>query len=300
MTKRITKNPCFGGVYRITCVESGKSYIGSTKRPFRIRWKSHRYELNRKLHCNSHLQRSWNKYGESSFEFYPLEPVQFVEDLIDREQAWIDIYQAHDRAYGFNIESCADRHCLSEETKAKISAANTGKKRTPEQVARCVSRKHTAETKAKLSVINAGKTLTEETKAKISATNTKKQHTPEAIARMVDARARRSLAQTGKRRSPETIAKMRLAATGKPLTYESRVKMVASQNMNKPFYYRATAPDGAIHVVPNLREFCRKEGLDHASMSRCANKHQKQYKGWTCHKLLKPADQPSTSTPSDR
>ena len=75
----------------------------------------------------------------------------------------------------------------SPEARAKIAAAQTGKKHTPESIAKM-----------------SGKKRSPEHKAKISAAKTGKKRSPETIAKM-----------SGKKRSPETIAKISAAMTGK-------------------------------------------------------------------------------------
>lgn len=47
---------------------SGKEYIGSSLL-IRRRLAQHKTALNNKCHQNSHLQNSWDKYGEDAFEF---------------------------------------------------------------------------------------------------------------------------------------------------------------------------------------------------------------------------------------
>lgn len=60
------------GVYTITCLPTGKQYVGSTRRGFNHRFNLHRSSLRRGKHQSPHLQHAWNKYGESAFVFKPL------------------------------------------------------------------------------------------------------------------------------------------------------------------------------------------------------------------------------------
>ena len=55
-------------VYKITNIINNKFYIGSTKY-FITRKTHHIYTLNKKIHRNIYLQRSWDKYGEINFKF---------------------------------------------------------------------------------------------------------------------------------------------------------------------------------------------------------------------------------------
>ena len=56
------------GIYKITNLVNDKFYIGSSK-DLERRKKEHFNHLRKNKHCNSHLQRSWNKYGEENFKF---------------------------------------------------------------------------------------------------------------------------------------------------------------------------------------------------------------------------------------
>jgi group I intron endonuclease len=58
----------YGGIYEIINKVNGKRYVGSSIN-IRRRWNEHKSELSLKCHSNSHLQNSWNKYGEDAFSF---------------------------------------------------------------------------------------------------------------------------------------------------------------------------------------------------------------------------------------
>lgn len=293
MSKRIAKTPCNGGIYRITCLANGKSYIGSSKRPFGKRWKSHRYDLGKGLHCNTHLQRSWDKYGKLSFEFHPLEPVQYVEDLIEREQVWIDIYQACDRVYGFNIAPKADRSCLSPETKLKLSAVLKGRKHSPEHRAKIaaanVGRKRTPESRAKSSAAMRGRKQLYASSPYVSRPYASrpymvgKKRTPEQCANI-------SAAMRGKKRTPETRAKIGAALSKRnaPTTSETRAKIGAATVERNPFLYRAVSPVGEVYEnIANLSEFCKGFGISRQGMCKVIRNVVSHHKGWTCQKILK-------------
>jgi group I intron endonuclease len=56
------------GVYKITCLENGKIYIGSSKN-INSRWNNHRWNLRNGKHHNYFLQSDWDMYGEDVFVF---------------------------------------------------------------------------------------------------------------------------------------------------------------------------------------------------------------------------------------
>src|SRR5918911_1676979 len=101
----ITEPPRSAGVYQIRCIPTGQIYIGSTV-DLRARWGQHRWSLRRGKDQNSFLQRAWNKYSETRFEFSVLELVD-ESRLLQAEQAWIDSTGCADRNIGFNVSRVA-------------------------------------------------------------------------------------------------------------------------------------------------------------------------------------------------
>jgi len=82
---------------------------------------------------------------------------------------------------------------LSEETKAKISAAKKGKLSTEvlaKMRAAHKGKKRTEETKAKISAANKGRKRSDEAKAKISAANKGRKRSDESIAKRIATRNR--------------------------------------------------------------------------------------------------------------
>lgn len=91
------------GVYLINNTINNKKYVGSSV-DIRIRWYGHRLDLLKNRHTNPHLQHAWNKYGEKRFEFSIIEETS-IEDLIKKEQYWIDHYRSN--ITGYNIADTA-------------------------------------------------------------------------------------------------------------------------------------------------------------------------------------------------
>lgn len=138
------------GIYKITCIKTGKFYIGSSK-DIKARVKRHFSQLKHETHINPHLQNAYNLYGEYEFKWEIIENCS-EELLIEREQYWLDETKCYDRMIGFNNTIRADRPLgykhtdeskikmskakkgkpLSEDHVKKIKNANTGKKRSPE------------------------------------------------------------------------------------------------------------------------------------------------------------------------
>lgn len=164
----MTSLPRTPGIYIITCLPTGKIYVGSSIN-LRKRWNMHRRELRSGVHCNQYLQRAWNKYGEIAFTFEILELVM-PWGLIDREQYWIDKLSPFDER-GFNIVPNAGSTLgrkVSEETKAKMRVANKGRLWSPERRT-AFSAANKGNKYALGNKVNLGRIQSPETRAKRSA-----------------------------------------------------------------------------------------------------------------------------------
>lgn len=115
-------------IYFIENTINGKIYIGSAM-DVPKRWAMHRYMLKHNKHHSILLQRAWNKYGEEAFDFGLLEIVA-VDQLIEREQYFIDLAFAADRNSGYNICPIAGSSLgvkQSEQARKNKSIARKGK-----------------------------------------------------------------------------------------------------------------------------------------------------------------------------
>jgi group I intron endonuclease len=162
------------GIYAIVNLVDGKQYVGSSMN-IKKRSRDHLWFLRNDRHPNPYLQNAFNKYGESSFEFRILEEVVSEEELLAAEQYWLDYTQCYDREHGYNIDFAADRKVFAPETRAKISAANTG-------------RVHTAESRARMSAAQKGRFVSDEARVKLRAANLGKTMTVEACAKIAKAK----------------------------------------------------------------------------------------------------------------
>ena len=195
------------GIYEIRNIQNDYRYVGSAVDLDRRR-EGHFYDLRRERYPNSHLQRSYNKYGEDAFEFNVLEYCA-KEDLTKggkREQYWIDTYIEF---YGwenmFNENPTAGS-CFglkwSLESRKKLSKA-------------CLGRKITLETRAKISRASIGKEKSLDHRANISKALKGNQYSK------------------GCKRTAETREKMSGASKGKKKSLEHRINMSKAQKGNK-------------------------------------------------------------------
>lgn len=159
------------GVYKITNIVNGKIYIGSSMNLGR-RFNDHKNQLSRKKHSNKYLQNSWNKYGYESFTFEVIEIVNDFEDLLKREQYWIDNLNVIDKKIGYNISPTAgSTYGLkdSEETKRKkseisrqyfLNLTSEQRKKIGEKISKSKLEKHhkmSDESRMKMSIAKKGK-----------------------------------------------------------------------------------------------------------------------------------------------
>lgn len=92
------------GIYIIRNTITNKVYIGSSLDP-KARIKEHFNSLSKNLHHSKYLQNSYNKHGKEVFEFGTIEYVSNKNDLLSKEQFWIDFYNSYKR--GYNVCPCA-------------------------------------------------------------------------------------------------------------------------------------------------------------------------------------------------
>lgn len=150
------------GVYKITNTQNGKCYVGSAI-DLEKRKKEHLRMLNRNYHNNNYLQNAWNKYGSNSFDFLVVEKCT-KEDLLLREQYWIDKENSYESGYNLRPQAANNfgmKH--SRQTIKKIKESNLGLKRSKETREKMRQSKlgkkripHNEETKRKIGLGNRG------------------------------------------------------------------------------------------------------------------------------------------------
>ena len=122
------------GVYKITNTLTKKYYIGSAV-DLNNRFKCHKQLLKNNKHYNSHLQSSYNKYGKENFIYEIIETNDNKENIIEREQYWIDFLEANNTKKGYNKRITALSNLgikSSEKTKEKLRLSHLGHKQSDE------------------------------------------------------------------------------------------------------------------------------------------------------------------------
>lgn len=250
------------GVYKITCVPTGKFYIGSAV-CFKSRWKQHKNCANIDKHHSVHFQRAWKKHGEENFLFSIL-LVCKKKDLLMYEQKALDATKPEFNMCPTAGSRLGSKHSV--EARAKISAVQTGKKQSRERVehrvALCRGKKRSAEaieltaaakrgvprsaeTKEKLAAANRGKKCLETTKLKLAlihkgnlyalgivhSLETRAKMSASRLGHVVTEETRRRIgnANRGKVKSVAHREAMSVARKGRKLSPETKAKMSASK-----------------------------------------------------------------------
>jgi group I intron endonuclease len=106
----------FSGIYKFTNRVNGKVYIGQSRNIY-LRYKEHRKDQ------NSGMSIAIKKYGIESFNFEVIERVDDLTNLNEREQYWLDYYQAFRRSRGYNRAKLVTNFKLGRKHSAEANLA---------------------------------------------------------------------------------------------------------------------------------------------------------------------------------
>lgn len=113
------QNQVYFFVYRITCRENNKCYIGVSKNT-ETRFKKHRYDARRSSPC--HIHRAMRKYGVNQFDFeviYGSKDEKYIRE--EMEPYFIHLYDS--RRTGYNCTDGGEGGFNpTEETRQKLRA----------------------------------------------------------------------------------------------------------------------------------------------------------------------------------
>lgn len=116
------------GIYAFYSKTKPRAYIGQTaQRLFSKRKYQHLYKLRTATHENAFWQSHYCKYGEDDLEFVVLVECADTSRLADLEQQQIDNHKALGFTL-FNHKQATGSQVITDEMRAKIAKANTGKK----------------------------------------------------------------------------------------------------------------------------------------------------------------------------
>ena len=232
----MSEKPKRSGVYKITCINNDKVYIGKAV-DIDKRLRDHR-NSKKDGQGNGLFQNAILKHGWDSFIVEILEVIQEFDKskdnqtLLEREAYYIELFDTTNRDKGYNRCKFSNDNTgiiFSKEVREKMSRSKLGKKLSQEHI-------------EKIREANIGRTLSEEHKEKL-----RKPKSEEAKENMRKARLNSPLSEEsrekirqsliGKKMSEESKEKMRQAKLGTKHSKETKEKMSLShkksnQNIN--------------------------------------------------------------------
>lgn len=143
------------GIYLIRNITNGKFYVGSAV-DIKKRWSKHKWSLKKNHHENLHLQRAWNKYGDSSFVFETYLECS-KENLRPIEQYLLDAFVGTEQCYNIAIDASVPARGLKH-------SAETIQKRSESLKGRLLSEEH----KRKIGLSNRGNVFSEKARQNMS------------------------------------------------------------------------------------------------------------------------------------
>ncbi|OPZ34384.1 MAG: GIY-YIG catalytic domain protein [Synergistetes bacterium ADurb.BinA166] len=90
-------------IYLHTHRDSGRGYVGLTKKTWRQRWDQHVCQARKKPVSRSHWYNAIQKYGKDAFDHMVLHTCSSLDEANLLEWKWIEILGTRDPAHGFNI-----------------------------------------------------------------------------------------------------------------------------------------------------------------------------------------------------
>lgn len=230
----------YGYIYITTNTINGKKYIG--------RHKSNIFDDSYKG-SGSIFLKAINKYGEENFKVSILEECSSEEELDEKEEYWINFYDAVNNDEFYNLSKSGYKRGVtgykhSEESRNQISQSLYefyGNEELSRKTKQRISEKskgknngfygkhHTEETRKKMSENwDYSEHFTPEVKKKISDSLKGRHHTEETKRKIGES-------QKGKIISEEARKKMSIAKKGKKPSLETREKMSKNRKNNPKF-----------------------------------------------------------------
>lgn len=252
MTKQI-------GIYCITNVVNGKSYVGQSVDIYR-RFGRHK---NPKRNNHHAIGLAIHKYGVENFVFAVIELCN--RDLLnDRESHWVAELGTMS-PYGYNLNSGGGAAMyVSDETREKMVKA--WRTRAP---------------------------VSEETKAKISKAGLGKSHSIASREKIGNSNRGRASAVKGVERSVITKAKISAARMGHTHSEETRKKLSAAQK-GRPAYNRMAILRSDGVIFKSMQDAANKSGMCRAAVGKQIKGEIKMAKGFM-FSVIKPATISSVS-----
>ena len=224
-------------------IESGRRYIGQTKKTMMHRWNRHVYDAKAMRSGNTHFANAIRKYGPQAFAHEILEVCHDLEVANTAERSWVDFYDATNPEKGFNLAKGGDHapHPIRKnpwddpDYRAKCSA-NIKHCHTSESRAKSKAALNTPESKAKRSVIvktimNSSKTVE---KRKLMRTQEYKNNISKSLSETLsDAVVRQNMAKRSKSKWADSEYKERVTRALRSAADRQEVKQKHADNTRR-------------------------------------------------------------------
>lgn len=280
----VCTTPRSSGVYQILCIPTGKIYIGSAVDPW-ARWGKHRSNLRRGTHHNFHLQRAWNKYGETNFEFSVLELVG-TSDLLRAEQVWIDRTGCAARKTGFNISNVAGS---PGDTRSKIWEGFVTPNGDEVIIANLQEfcRRHDLDHSSMIRLAK-GKSKLKSYKGWTHRNSVRQRDYVKTYDGFITPDGRPASPITNLaafcREHGLDNTHMGAVAHGRICSHRGWTYATGKQRLEPKTYTGFVDPDGQQVIITKLQAFCREHGLSPVRMHQLKSGKRNKHKGWTWRK----------------
>lgn len=217
------------GIYFIKNIVTNKYYVGSS---LNIQKRFYQYLfLLKRGRCHSpKLQNSFNKHGETSFEFGLVESCE-KDELRMKERYWIDFYNSVNNGYNCsNDTNCSTRgRKMTQKQKEVISKRNKERWEKDDGCMLAISRANIKKATEK----RTGNKNSDAHNTAISKANSGKIANPKTILKMKEYRLNNPTNYwLGKKRSKQDREKMRLSHLGKTGELHPRSKKIAEYDLD--------------------------------------------------------------------
>ena len=195
-------------IYKHTC-PNGKVYIGITCQKPSYRWNN-----GDGYRSNQHFYAAILKYGWENIKHEILFDSLTKEEAEAKEIELIAQHNSADREFGYNIEFGGFANTVSQETKEKLRAINTGK-RLSDETKRKLSERFKGENHP-----NYGIKFSDELRLKLSEAHKGKKQSEETKQKRIEA-------LKGQKRSAETCERLSKAQSKKVIQYDDNGNTIA-------------------------------------------------------------------------
>ena len=229
-------------VYRVTS-PSGKVYVGITRRSLDQRKIEHLYLARTR---SRHFSAALRKYGPAMAWEVLEKGIATLAEANERERHYIALYRSAERAHGYNLTKGGDGVVASEETRKRMSTSAKARGVSARQLANLENgrgdfwkgRRHSAESRARMSTSHSGRVPSEETRAKMSAA-----HTGQAFTEEHKRRIREGNANPVRRSDGSVFSSATEAAKALGLSFDAVAKSIRRGTPCRGFHFTRISLD---------------------------------------------------------